>query len=224
MKQITDDILIKALELLEAGQTPEQIFAVFPSAQKELEEYFKLTMDLRSEADKIAPPSREVLRGALRRAAAMQDITALSVKPASARFFSRMPFGLRVLAPVLVMLVIVVFSDRAQVTAPGGPASNNQAAVPESIETMSAAPSDSQAAFMAKAPAANQPPSPVAPASMAMKTASAPEASTPSSEADKIAQTSIADAEAEQAAYSDTSAEEQAAQSNDAQYIAEPTN
>ena len=71
MKQISDDILIKALELREQGRSPEQIFAVFPEARVELQAYFKLTADLQAEAKKIAPPAREVLRGALRRAAAI---------------------------------------------------------------------------------------------------------------------------------------------------------
>lgn len=168
MKQISDEILMKALELREAGQAPERIFAAFPEAREELEQYFKLAADLRAEADRIAPPSREVLRGALRRAAAAQDI--------SGGVFGRSPFGLRVLAPALAVLLIAFFIDRTQVAAPG----------PVAIEATNVA----QDSFMAAAPAGGEPPSPVVP--MAAKMAAVPEAPTPLSEAERIAREYIA--------------------------------
>jgi hypothetical protein len=236
MKQIPEDILIKALELREEGKSAEHIFAAFSEWKDELQSYFNLTEDLRAEAASITPPSKEVLLGALRRAAAMEEISALPIRNATYKFFERVPFSLRVLTPILAVLFIVAFVDRSRVAAPGPVV--NQTSTPgvtETTEIMSVAQdTDSganSAALMAKAPAPEQPPTAPAATMMAAKsaapTAPAAEQGTPSEEADKIAQAYMADADSEAAVMSDTSTEEQAAQADEsqsAQYVSEPTN
>jgi hypothetical protein len=234
MKQIPEDILIKAFELQEGGKSSEHIFAAFPEWKGELKQYFNLASDLRAEAASIEPPSREVLRGALRRAAAMNEMSGISVRTASAKFFERVPFSLRVLTPILAVLFIVAFVDRSRVAAPApvlGPVAD-QTSASESTEIMSVAQNADSAAnsdaFMATAPAPEQPTAPPAATMMAAKSAApASEPGTPSNEADKIAQAYIANADSEEAVMSDTSAEEQAAQTDEtqsAQYVSEPTN
>jgi len=107
MKSISDDILIKALEMQEQGKAPEQIYASFPDAAEELKLYFSLVEDLHLEARKVVPP-RELLQGALRRAAAEQ--AQVRAKPAAAGFFDRLPVALRLLGPAFAVAVILVLA------------------------------------------------------------------------------------------------------------------
>lgn len=225
---------MKALELREAGRSLEQIFAVFPDAAEELKQYFQIAADLRAEAHGIAPPSRELLRSALRRAEALRNASAISAKPAFANFFDRMPFGLRVAAPALAVLLILFLANRPAVTGPGiGPAVNEQAVAPEAETTADSSIANDESgpnvdnaarppapqAFMSKAPASNPTPAPVPPAApTAAMSAAGTSAAAPQSLAeatDQVAQAYLANAESEKNIFTDTFAEEQAVRSDD---------
>ena len=220
MKQISDDILIKALELREQGKSPEQIFAAFPEAKAEIKAYFKLVADLQAEAKKIVPPAREVLRGALRRAAAMREMSAL---PAAARFFKGMPLGMRILFPVLAVLVIVTLVNPSEVATPLPPAPGTDDQAVSVLSAPSANDTAEPPAMLAKAPTPTSPDQPAPPETTMMAASSEP--ATPADRADSIAAAYIAGAESEDTAMTGAAAEESAAQddSQSAQYVAEPT-
>jgi len=95
------------------------------------------------------------------------------------------------------VLFLVVFVDRSQVVAPGEPILDDQAAIPEAVQTMSAARNEKDggdpSALTAQAPAESQLAPSAAP--MAAKMFAGPEVPTPSGEAEKIAQAYVANAE-----------------------------
>lgn len=214
MKQIPEEILMKALELREEGKTPEQVLAAFPREAGDLKKYFDLVSELRAEAESIKP-SPELLRSALRRAEAAREIDGFSAKPAVAGLLglSRVPFGLRLLAPVLAVLMIFFLADRSQVSAPPGSPAGSPTPITETIDQVveDAALEDTAlpAAFRASDPVPEPQPPAVSPMSAMTPSGTGSSADSPSTKADRLVQSYIENAEDEEAILTNVFAEEQ---------------